>query len=176
MRNNLFTALLLVSAASLLYVSGCETLDANKKEEPSYVLTINELIKFPRAANIEKEVPTYSGKTICVNTNSYLHSRNVMEIDIIPSAQKKGFYDLQLKLDYHGKLAWMQLSVNHAYSEVAFLIDGVYYRSIMPDKISSEYEDSVLVRGPFDPVTAKALKSHSKENYIRYNGEPKDSL
>jgi len=158
-----------------LFICGCETLDSDSKSnEPAYVMTINEIVKHPRANQLEREVPTYSGKTIWINTNAFIHSRNVMEIEMIPSAQKKGFYDLQLKLDYHGKLAWMQLSVNYAYGELGFLIDGVYYRSITPDKIASEYEDSVLVRGPFDPVTARSLKANSLKNYKFYNGEPKD--
>ncbi|MFZ2656559.1 MAG: hypothetical protein WAX69_16620 [Victivallales bacterium] len=171
-RNLLDTVML---TGVFLFMCGCETLDSDSKsKEPSYVMTINEIVKYPRANSLEKEVPTYSGSTRYINTNPFIHSRNVMEIEMIPSAQKKGFYDLQLKLDYHGKLAWLQLSVNYAYGELGFLIDGVYYRSITPDKIASEYEDSVLLRGPFDPVTAKSLKANSIKNYKFYNGEPKD--
>ena len=167
---NAFTLFLLLG-----FLCGCETIDFEKtKKDPSYVLTINEIVKRPRAKELEKEVPTYGGKTICVNTNAFLHSRNVQEIEIIPSAQKKGFYDLELKLDYHGKNVWMQLSVNHAYTELAFLIDGVFYRAIMPDRISSEEEDLVYLRGPFDPVTAKSLKDNAAANYKYFNGEPKE--
>ena len=164
-------------ALSLLlgFLCSCETLNLEKtKKEPSYVLTLNEIVKNQKAKELEKEVPTYSGKTICVNTNAFLHSRNVQEIEIIPSAQKKGFYDLELKLDYHGKNVWMQLSVNHAYTELAFLIDGVFYRPIMPDKISTEDQDLVYLRGPFDPVTAKSLKENAPFNYKFFNGEPKE--
>jgi hypothetical protein len=156
-------------------ICGCETLDSEKnKKEPSYVLTINEIVKYPRAKEIEKEVPTYSGKTIFVNTNAFLHSRNIQEIEIIPSTEKKGFFDLEFRLDYHGKNIWMQLSVNHAYTEVAFLIDGVFYRAVRPDKISTEEDDLVYLRGPFDPVTAKSLKENAAFNYKYFNGEPKD--
>jgi hypothetical protein len=154
---------------------GCETIDFEKtKKDPAFVLTLNEIVKQRRAKELEKEVPSFSGKPICINTNAYLHSRNVQEIEIIPSAQKKGYYDLELKLDYHGKNVWMQLSVNHAYTELAFLIDGVYYRPVMPDKISTEDEYVVYLRGPFDPVTAKALKDNALANYKYFNGEPKD--
>ena len=164
-------------AASLLlgFICGCETIDFEKtKKEPAYVLTINEIVKYPRTDEIEKEVLTFSCKTIYVNTNAFLHSRNVQEIEIIPSAQKKGCYDLELKLDYHGKNVWTQLSVNHAYTQLAFLIDGVFYRTIMPDRISTEEEDVVYLKGPFDPVTAKALKDNAPSNYKYFNGEPKD--
>ncbi|HCE45851.1 MAG TPA: hypothetical protein DET40_20085 [Lentisphaeria bacterium] len=157
-----------------LFICGCETLDADSKsKEPSYVMTINEIVKYPRANRLEVEVPAYNGNTKWINSNAFLHSRNIKEIEMIPSAQKKGFYDLQLKLDYHGKLAWMQLSVKYAYGDLGFLIDGVYYRSVTPDKMSSEFEDTVLVRGPFDPVTAKSLKANAQKNYRTYNGEPK---
>jgi hypothetical protein len=171
---NLLDAVLLMSI--FLFICGCETIDADSKsKEPSYVLTINEVVKYPRANQLEREVQSYSGTNKWVNTNPFLHSKNIMEIEMIPSAQKKGYYDLQMKLDYHGKLSWMQLSVNYAYGELGLLIDGVYYRSISPDKLASEYEDSVLVRGPFDPVTAKSLKVNSLKNYRYYNGEPKDN-
>ena len=68
----------------------------------------------------------------------------------------------------------MQLSVNYAYTELAFLIDGVFYRTVMPDRISTENEDLVYLRGPFDPVTAKALKNNATLNHKYFNGEPKD--
>jgi hypothetical protein len=165
-----FTAFLLLG-----FLGGCETIDLEKsKKDPEYVITINEIVKQPRTKVLEKEVPTFSGKTICVNTNAYLHSRNIQDIEIIPSASKKGFYDLQLRLDYHGKNIWMQLSVNHAYTEVAFLIDGVFYRPIMPDRITTEEDDLVYLRGPFDPVTAKSLKENATLNYRFFNGEPRE--
>ena len=170
--NNIFSCSLVIMLLTL--VAGCELDFSGKDQEPSYVMTLNEIVKFPRTQSIEKEVPTYSGKTIWINTHAYLHSRFIMDIEMIPSVEKKGFYDLQLKLDYHGKLAWMQLSVGHVYKEVGFLVDGVYYRSIIPDKISSEYEDTVMIRGPFDPVTAKSLKANAKSNYKLFNGEPKE--
>ncbi|MFA6293254.1 MAG: hypothetical protein WC637_15820 [Victivallales bacterium] len=168
---NTLTAFLLLG-----FLFGCETLDTEKaKKDPSYVLTINEIVKQQtRSKEIEKDVPTFGGKTICVNTNAFLHSRNVQEIEIIPSAERKGFYDLELRLDYHGKNIWMQLSVNKAFTKLGFLIDGVYYSSIMPDKISTEDDDIVYLRGPFDPVTAKALKDNARSNYKYFNGEPKE--
>jgi hypothetical protein len=174
MKNNklarAFTVFLLLG-----FMSGCETINFEKeKKDPAYVMTINEIVKNPRTKELEKEVPTFGGKTIWVNTNAFLHSRNVQEIDIIPSAQKKGFYDLQLRLDYHGKNIWMQLSVNNAYTEVGFLIDGVFYRPVMPDRISTEADDIVYLKGPFDPVTAKALKDNATLNYRYFNGEPRD--
>ncbi|HBC86196.1 MAG TPA: hypothetical protein DCZ94_04495 [Lentisphaeria bacterium] len=167
---NWFAPLLLI-----ISLCSCDTTDfGSKKKEPVYVLTLNDIVKYPRAQSIEKEVPTYAGRTIWINTNAYLHSRNIMDIEMIPSAQKKGFYDLQVKLDYHGKLAWLQLSVSHAYGEVGLLVDGVFYRAITPDRIASEYEDTVIIRGQFDPVTAKSLKDNAKLNYRIFNGEPKD--
>ncbi len=166
-----FTAFLLLG-----FLCGCETLDYEKnKKEPSYVMTINEIVRPPtKSKEIEKEVPSFSGKTIYVNTNAFLHSRNVQGIEIIPSVDRKGYYDLELRLDYHGKNIWMQLSVNKAYTKLAFLIDGVIYSAVMPDKISTEEDDLVYLRGPFDPVTAKSLKENAASNYKYFNGEPKD--
>ncbi|MFA6567142.1 MAG: hypothetical protein WCS96_02925 [Victivallales bacterium] len=167
---NAFTAFLLLG-----FFCGCETIDFEKtKKDPAYVLTLNQIVRNPRTKDLEKEVPSFSGKNIFVNTNAFLHSRNIQEIEIIPSAQRKGYYDLELRLDYHGKNVWMQLSVNHAYTELAFLIDGVFYRTVMPDRISSEEEDIVYLRGPFDPVIAKSLKENAPLNYKYFNGEPKN--
>lgn len=173
-RNSLLTAF--TAFLLLVFLCSCETLDIEKnKKDPAYVLTVNAFVRQPtKSKELEKEVTSFSGKTVWINTNAFLHSKNIMDIEIIPSAQKKGFYDLELKLDYHGKNVWMQLSVNHAYTELALLLDGVYYRSVMPDKISSEEDNVVYLRGPFDPVTAKSIKENAASNYKYFNGEPRE--
>lgn len=167
-----FSALML-----LVLLCGCETLEGDKsKKEPAYVITINAFAKQPtKSKELEKEVTSFGGgKTVWINTNAFLHSRNIQDIEIIPSAEKKGYYDLELKLDYHGKNVWMQLSVNSLYTELAFLVDGVYYRPIKPDRISTEDEYVVYLRGPFDSVTAKSIKENAASNYKYFNGEPRE--
>lgn len=173
-KSNVFNAF--AAFTLLAFMCGCETLEYGKpKKDPAYVLTINAFVRQPtKSKELEKEVPSFSGKTVWINTNAFLHSRNIQDVETIPSVEKKGFYDLELKLDYHGKNVWMQISANHLYSELALLIDGVYYRAIKPDRISTEDEYVVYLRGPFDAVTAKSIKENAASNYKYFNGEPRE--
>ena len=158
---------------AVIAFASCESLDS-KSKEPKYMITINEIVKYPRAKEIEKEIPTFAGRTVWININQFIHSSNIKEIELIPCKNKPGFYDLKCRLDYHGKLVWMQLSVMYASSELAFVIDGVYYRSITPDKVTSHDDEFITIKGPFDSVTANSLKENAKLNYKYFGGDEDD--
>ncbi len=156
--------ILFVGLGLISFFFGCEVFEV-ASYKPVYVITVNEIVKYPRAKRLEREISTITGDKIWINTNYYIHSSTIQAIDIVPSKDKTGYYDLKLKLDYHGKLVWMQLSAEYLNKQLAFIIDGVCYKLIQPEKIITEEENVVLVKGPFEKVIAEALMEHSMKNY-----------
>jgi len=173
---NLPRAIALVAAsggilAAALLSGGCETLNPKKPEK---IITVHEIVRYPRGMKeLERQVPTFSGQTIWINTNPFLHSKSIKAIEPVPRPEDPEFYDLKIELDRHGALVWMQLSVGLARQSLAFVIDGVYYRSFRIDEHFSENDRTVIVKGPFDKATAESLKRTAKNNYSFYNQDDK---
>ena len=169
--------------AMLVVLTGCEALDLSwedifkedessefsfmKKHEPKYVLTFHQVIKYPRGSLLEKEISTYDGRGLWVNTNYFLSSKNIKNITL-KKRQNSGLYDLVLDLDRRGRMQWDLLSLNFRGQKMALLVDGVYYRKIMPKVISGE-GTSVVLQGPFDTVTATGIQKNAKPNFDHYN-------
>ena len=83
MKNNNF-AFLLIASIAFLFILGCNPDDMKKLDEifkkempkPQRIITINSIVKYPRAKKLEKEITTFSGQKVWVNTNSYLQSED----------------------------------------------------------------------------------------------------
>jgi len=170
----LATALCLVS---FLAVS-CETWDEviedkpdNPKDKLVYVLTVHEIVKYPRAQQLEMEIPSFSGTPVCVNANYFLHSKNVPKIDIVEIKDNPGFYDINLTLDRRGRMLWTSLAVNFRAKQIGFVIDGVFYRAFIPEQLDDDNDMVVKIKGPFDTSTAMGLKKNAEKNYKVYNGK-----
>jgi hypothetical protein len=157
--------------ALAMILGGCESLNPQK---PDKIITVHEIIRYPRGMKeLEKQVPTFSGQSIWINANPFLHSKSIKSVELLPNAESPEFFDLKLDLDRHGALVWMQLSVGLTRQSLAFVVDGVYYRSFRIDEHTSEADRVVIIKGPFDKVTAEALKKHAKSNYQYYNQDDK---
>ena len=158
---------------ALVGIVSCETLDTEKAEEefvpPKYVITINEMVKYPRAQNNEKEVPTSDGRSIWINTNHFLSSKSIQSIEAVPNKEIPGYYDLKLKLDRHGALSWMNLSVQFGYKPLALLIDGTYIRSIIIKQATTQEDTDVMLEGPFDKILSDRLAKSALLNYKFYH-------
>ena len=176
--SKLFSALLAGAAALLLTgASSCEEVLKNPdkfiEEEydktPNYVISIHDIIKYRRGDMIEKEVEAFAGGTICINKNSYLHSRDIQQIGMVQRKNDPDFYDLVLTLTDRGQRIWSALSVNMrtkgSGTQLAFVIDGMHYRSFKPELLTDNETKVVTVEGPFDPATAKALVKNAARNY-----------
>lgn len=166
--NNKFTPFIF-SIFAFLAITGCELLDYYEK--PSKIISIHEIVKYPRATELEKEVPTLNGGKIWINTNPFLHSSAIKDLELVERADEPGFYDLQVELDRCGRLFWMQLSVGFAYRKMAFVIDGICYRTIIPRTVTTEEDYIVVIEGPFDKITAQSLEEHAAKNYRYYHGD-----
>jgi len=168
---------LVVLGLGCLLVSGCEiekwarsddkgaSAEDKDDSQPHYVISVNEIVKYPRAEQLEREVATYDGRTIWVNTNPYLHSRNIETIELVPDPDQKGFYHLKCKLNRRGKMLWMQMAAQFANRQMAFLVDGVFYRAFTPQPLQNEEVGTVIIDGPFDVYTAKTLQKYAPANY-----------
>lgn len=151
-------------------LSGCE-LTEPKPQKPEYLISINEIIKYPRATQLEKEIPTIAGTTKWINTAPYLFSNCIRMIETIPNENDKNFMDLKLELNSRGKLLWNQLSADIMYKDLGFVVNDVLYRRLNSDMIlkDKEKDEIILLKLKLDPVTAKCIADASKSNYKYFN-------
>lgn len=172
-----FYSLSFLFAIIALFTVSCEVLeeamkDRTKEEEMKelqYIFTINEVIDYPRATGLEREIPSFSGKMLWINVNPFIHSRDIEEINKTP-CEKKGFYDLKLKLTRRGKIMWTALIEQVRVQKFGVIIDGVFYRTFEPERIATPEEaDWVAVKGPFDEVTATNLEKFAKGNFKHFS-------
>ncbi|MFA6713936.1 MAG: hypothetical protein WC082_04955 [Victivallales bacterium] len=160
-----------LAALTLALTVGCELLeDAMKnKEQTSYVLSLHQIIKYPRSKDLEKKVTSFDGREYWINSNQFFHSRHIEKVKLIPSREREGFYDLSLKLDHSGILKWIQLSIQFKHEKLALLIDGNFYKLYVPDQLADEEDEWVLLKGPFDKITAKGIQKYAHKNYLIFN-------
>ena len=118
------------------------------------LIEIQEIILLRRGTDKEIMAPTMFGDDICLNKAILLDSADVKEIKAIPIEKMP---------------PWIGLSLPTRATHVAFIVDGIVYRTFVPRSLYDDVTDSVIVDGPFDPATAKRLEANSKRNFFRLN-------
>ena len=131
------------------------------------VIGIQEIVQLRRGTEREVMVPSLFGDDFCLSTSVLLDSSDIKEVNAIPLERQKPYYSLELKLTERGKRHWIGLSLPNRSKHVAFIIDGVVYRTFVPRLFYDDVSDSIIVDGPFDPATAKKVESNSARNYFR---------
>ena len=131
------------------------------------VVSIHEVIRHKTGDSIERTVSSYFGDDVTIHAMQLLDSSEITNIQPIPIAGDQGFYNLRFDLTERGRKLWINLSVQHKGTELAFVIDGTVYRGIKPRMLSSDEATSVIVDGPFDQATAMALQNNAKFNYYK---------
>jgi len=177
MKTGKFKILFLASMVLLLF--GCTPKIQRllgQLPEPENQIAIHQIIQYPRAKTIERQIPTFSGRTIWINVNSFIHSSAIKKVELVPRGKSGKYYDLKLFMNRRGRLHWMSLCNAFKNEKVAFVIDGTFYRSFYPKPMVGEYdtkEDTtyVLIEGPFDKGTADALEEWAPKNFQYYNDE-----
>ena len=96
-----------------------------------------------------------------------LDSSEVKYIQPVPIPGDQGFYNLRLDLTERGRKLWINLSVQHKGTELAFVIDGTVYRGFVPRMLDDDADMDVIVDGPFDQATALSLQNTAKFNYFK---------
>ena len=154
-------------AIIVLILFGCASppnIDINTPEMPENEISINkiELRNQSRNSNL--------------NTRSFIHSNVIRKIEFVPRENngKNRYFDLKIYLNKPGRLLWMKLSFDYKDKPVAFLVDGFFYRSFIPQPIMDKNKGSActLIQGPFDEGTAKKLKKWAPNNFAFYNQDP----
>ena len=168
------TQLAMWAFLGIILLAGCELLDP-KSKKTEFTIAIHEIVKYPRASHIEKEIPTITGQTIWVSATPYLFSNCIKKIERVPNKEDAIFSDLKLTLNRRGSLIWMQLSVERNHRDLAFVVDGVFYRKVAPETVTTEKDEFVLLNVRLDNATAQAIEKASEDNYYFFNPDDKKS-
>ena len=130
------------------------------------IIEVQEVIRLRRGTDKEIMMPAWFSDDICLNRTVLLSSADVKEVKAIPIEKQPPYCSLELKLTDRGKRRWIGLSLPNKGTHVAFLIDGMVYRTFVPRMLYDDITDSIIVDGPFDPTTAKKLESNAARNYF----------
>lgn len=146
-------------------------LDGESSKEAKYVISVHEIVKYRRGSDFEQMVDSFFGKSICVNRNYFLHSKDIVAVEAVRRTDNPDFYDLRLTLSSRGMKLWSAFSVTTRVDrkEMAFLVDGMYYRSFKPAILLDPEVAFVTVEGPFDPATVSGILKYAKTNYRKWN-------
>ena len=165
-----------IAVLAVLCISGCDMLEEGevdsegfvKDDKPHFVITINQMVKYPHADKIEREVECFDGNTVWINTNALLHSRNVEKVEMVPMPGNPKYYNLRLKLNNRGKLMWIQASIGFKHSKVALLVDGVCYR-VFNAQEPEDNSDWVTIEGPFHKYLVTGICHYAESNFKMFN-------
>lgn len=179
-----FLQLVLVGL-SVLYLTGCETFNEafrqaleegadseNPNSEdyrPKFVVSINSVVEYPRAGDLEREIEGIDGRSVWINSVPIFSSMNISEARVVARPGNPDLCDLQFKTDRAGKLKWQVVSGNHRDEAVAFVVDGVYFGSFLPESLDDDSSDWITARVGIDSVTANGIAKYAKKNYIHYH-------
>lgn len=175
----------LLLLASIFLLASCDTLTTLENmgnndifnastltENPEYVISIHQIIPYPRGLGIEREVTTFTGGKLIINSHAEAHSRHFPKVEMIPNPKNPYACDLKVKLDRLGKMLWGQLSLNHRGEQMALVVDGIMYRQFTP-RILGDDAEFIIIDGPFDRNTAGLIAKHSETNYKIFTPNPR---
>ena len=131
------------------------------------LIEIQEIIHMRRGTDKEVMAPSLFGDDLCLNKTVLLGSVDIKKVKAVPIEKLPPYCSLELKLTDRGRRHWIGLSLPNKATHVAFVIDGLVYRTFVPRLLYDDVTDSIIVDGPFDPATAKKLESNSARNYFR---------
>ena len=105
------------------------------------------------------------GSTIKLRRTVLLDSSEIRQVEPLVRIGEEGFYNLRLKFTPEGCRQWRALLENYDGKNLAFVVDGVFYRLFIPRRFYAEDADSILVDGPFDEVISRKIMNHSSINF-----------
>ena len=134
------------------------------------VVSIHEIIRHKRGAEKEYEIKTMFEDEMVIDKNQLLDSSDIISIEAIAINDLPGFYKLRLHLTPEGGKIWRKLSIDGREDSpsLAFVIDGVLYRTFKPRFLYSD-EDNVVVDGPFDEPAALNLEANAIRNFMHFS-------
>ena len=181
MRRFLFA---LLAAAAVLCFSGCEEFrealedgtvnndDPNSENyRPRFVAGVFTIVEYPRAGDLERELPLPNGRTVWINTNQSFSSKHLRDVKVVPRPGNPDICDLQFRLDRTGKIQWQMLAGNNRETPVILVVDSRYAGKFIPELPgeTGRNDDWVTLRVGVDHYTAKGMAKFAKKNYVYYN-------
>ncbi len=145
--------------------------EINEEELPKWTITVNELVKYPRATLGEEEIPTFNGGTVWVRRHYEFNSKSVENIVAVPTDNPAEF-NLQLKLDKHGSLIAMRLCNDKTHPPWGIAIDGTFYKTVSFSKVQTAKTDDyseIIINGPFSKELTDAIVKYSEANYNHFH-------
>ena len=133
------------------------------------IVSIQEIITMRRGTDKEVTAPSMFGDDLCLNKAVLLDSAEIISVKAIPIDKDPPYCSLELKLTDRGRRHWIGLSLKNKGNHVAFLVDGLVYRTFVPRLLYDDVTTSIIVDGPFDPATAKKIEENSARNHFRLN-------
>ena len=174
----------LMILALLFFSSGCEEFrealedgggnyddPTSENFRPRFVVGIFSIVEYPRASDLEKELPMSNGRSVWINTNQNFSSKNLREVRVIPRPGNPDICDLQFKLDRQGKVQWQILAGNNQAQPVVLVVDSRYAGRFVPElpEDSDSREHWVTLRVGVDHYTARGIAKFARKNYVYYN-------
>ncbi|MBR4956595.1 MAG: hypothetical protein IKZ31_02450 [Lentisphaeria bacterium] len=179
--------LLVLAAAVVLLAGGCDTVREAWEEsmntsggrsgdwfsdeyKPKYLFALYAPVKYPRGLReLERQIVTFEGKRLWINTNQFFSSRHVLEIRKMPRTDVPGAYDLALRLSDSGVRIWTMLAQQFNHEPMIMLIDNYYQCSFNPQPLADVDTNWVVISYPFDEVTAKGMEKYAGKNFKHLN-------
>lgn len=158
-------------AATMFLLSGCELMDSMNKP-PKYVISFHEIIKYPRASEIERPITTLDNKKIYININQFVHSSDIADARLVEIPGTTDYFRIRLRMSSSGVARWHAMSINFRGREIAMMLDGVFLISMEAERFKDDEDEWVLLNGPFDAVTANGIVKNAPINYKIYNPDP----
>ncbi|MBR2345093.1 MAG: hypothetical protein IKA71_04840 [Lentisphaeria bacterium] len=147
----------------------------SEEYEPRFVLGVFEIVNYPRATSLEKQINTRDGRQICINVNPIFSSRRIRAVKAVPRPGNPDVCDLELRIDRMGKTQWQMLSDGHRGEMLTLMIDSRHVGDFIPEHTRGYGNDEwVKIRVGMDSYTARGVAKFAKKNYSFYNPEASD--
>ena len=143
----------------------------NENYRPRFVVGVFSVVEYPRASDLEKELPMPNGRTVWINTNQNFSSKYLRDVRVIPRPGNPDACDLQFKLSRMGKVQWQLLAGSSREIPVVLVVDSRFAAKFIPELPADDgrQESWVTLRVGIDHYTARGIAKFAKKNYIYYN-------
>lgn len=185
MKNNRFIFLAALLAGMFLF-SGCEIFrealsESYASDDPDsedydtrFNIGIFQIVRYPRASMLEREIPIPGGETVCININPLFSSKRIRQVRAIPRPGNPDVYDLEFRIDRQGKTQWMMLYGANRNTPLVMMVDDRYVGTFIPTEYTDGREEWVKLQIGVDAYTARGIVRFARKNYEYYNPEAKN--
>ncbi len=173
-----FGMLLLLSG-----ICGCETFKMAETEddsfapyEPRYVLSVHDVVKYPRGLNnLERKARSFDGTELYYNANQLLSSENIEEVKVVPVPNKPERCRILMKLNRRGRLNWQMAYQRAKTQRMVILLDGELLGDFQPVTAMNPEQEWFELTYEFDSVVADGIAKYAPQNYEYYHPDESGS-